>query len=1359
MKNRCAILALLALWALTCASPAFAGLISPVVFHDYVDQYPYGNTFACRASAFWENVAYISGWPDCTNPLFAFDASNPDDLVYRSRAGGTDSCYYNQICPYEDKLYVAAWYKMLKIFDVSTPGQLVYLGEYDRPSSPPYSYYGWGVDVSNDRAYVIENAEHTQGFYIINVSNPGSPALVSALEHPDLDFGGIAVRGSYAFSGLNHYGSVPELNDFRFVVINISDEANPYIIAQRAGLPGGVGWIKLRGDVAYVQSDGIIAYDISDPTNPTELGRWSGVSGEAVFLDNYAFMSTGGNGIAIVNIANPASMWITQQPQTPSPINQFEQSMCGNGRYVYVGTAQDAAQIPPGQDPQVNLYAIESLTTDPDNAGPGRWSAFSLSEPSWDLTYNGDAMPSLASPAWPVLEGSEVWGSVSNGVLRINDTGTVSGDKVKWSHNWDATNTRGATVVVRARCESYNLNGATIPNITMCDGKYTEEFSILSDKIRANNAGIQYSVNGRVWRTYRITTQGNQFKIYIDEQTTPALIGNLSTTATWARVIFGSGSSPATQDIYFDYLYYSSNGAQAPPATISDTTPDVSVNAAETAGLGSLSGIRPETARAMWSTDGGATWSVSGGNQWDCRYQTARLPSDSAPLWTVLEGSETYASLESGLLHINDTSTDWGSKLRYVGRWSASSTTGATVLLRARCASAGADTTGIGNVIMDDGAHRERFRILPTAVQAAESGLSYALDGTQWHTYRMTTGDTTFNVYVDENPSAVITGTLAVSSEGQGPRVILAGGFDGATQDIYYEYVWCSSTGEFAPGQAATWNRKYDPQALPTARPPAWIAAEGSESWASCVSGALRVNDNSTASGSKIKWSRDWRASRATGATVMARVKCVAAGGDTSYVGNLYVEDGVGQEYFGVFPNRIEARVTGLSYTLPDSGQWHTYRITTKNGQFKVYVDEAPAPVISGAFASSSSLNRVMFGSGASAGTQDVYFDCVSYSTEGELAPGQGDGGGSVTVTCTADRRGDRGVISATGIPFNQYSQVWNKLRFSLKDTEGNTGFSPIYTVRIANPSNAIPRPVTNFTATPGAGQISLSWTNPTTSSFRGTLIKYRTDVYPSHPGDGTLVIDKANTPGTSDGCVHTGLTGGVTYYYSAFAHNSAPDYASEANTNATPGMAEVDIPEAKALADGQARTIRNKVVTAAFTGFFYIQEPGGYHGLKALSSTYVEPGWEVDVTGEMGGAGAERFIDCTSYSVVTSAPGPGVPSALGMSNFSLGGVAFNGYTPGVTGGGGPNNVGTRVRIWGKVTAVDSGFFYLDDGSGVTDPRTDPATGQPYKGVRVYSSASASLDEYWTAVGASSLDVVGSDKVRAVQADAGQRLN
>ena len=87
------------------------------------------------------------------------------------------------------------------------------------------------------------------------------------------------------------------------------------------------------------------------------------------------------------------------------------------------------------------------------------------------------------------------------------------------------------------------------------------------------------------------------------------------------------------------------------------------------------------------------------------------------------------------------------------------------------------------------------------------------------------------------------------------------------------------------------------------------------------------------------------------------------------------------------------------------------------------------------------------------------------------------------------------------------------------------------------------PSPVTNFAAAPADQQVTLSWTNPVEAYFTGTMIRYKTTGFPTSTTDGTLLIDKANSPSSGDSYTHLNLTNGIAYYYRAFPHNSTSNY------------------------------------------------------------------------------------------------------------------------------------------------------------------------------------------------------------------------
>ncbi|MFH1220252.1 MAG: hypothetical protein V1694_07335 [Candidatus Eisenbacteria bacterium] len=99
---------------------------------------------------------------------------------------------------------------------------------------------------------------------------------------------------------------------------------------------------------------------------------------------------------------------------------------------------------------------------------------------------------------------------------------------------------------------------------------------------------------------------------------------------------------------------------------------------------------------------------------------------------------------------------------------------------------------------------------------------------------------------------------------------------------------------------------------------------------------------------------------------------------------------------------------------------------------------------------------------------------------------------------------------------------------------------------------------VTSFTATAGDTTVTLQWTNPPDDDFAHTLITYSTVTWPDSPEDGTPVENGNagrffNSPASVDSFIHTHLTNGTTYYYAAFAADTADNYQAGALRSATP--------------------------------------------------------------------------------------------------------------------------------------------------------------------------------------------------------------
>ncbi len=249
------------------------------------------------------------------------------------------------------------------------------------------------------------------------------------------------------------------------------------------------------------------------------------------------------------------------------------------------------------------------------------------------------------------------------------------------------------------------------------------------------------------------------------------------------------------------------------------------------------------------------------------------------------------------------------------------------------------------------------------------------------------------------------------------------------------------------------------------------------------------------------------------------------------------------------------------------------------------------------------------------------------------------------------------------------------------------------------------PGRVTQFAASASDGRIYLSWRNPADPDVVGTVIRCKTTGYPAGPADGDLVCDRPGNPNSTDSFVHTGVTNGTTYYYSAFAYDIAPNYSSASSASAAPGS--VSCGYVRQLPESTPVDLHSKIVTAVFSsdGAIYVCDQDRSGGIRvAWSGTGIAVGDMVSVSGKVttrmvSGYAAERVI--TNATVTRTGSGAVRPIAMGCR--AVGGAAIAPNVPGVRDSAGANNMGLLVKIAGRVTKVLGTYIFVDDGSHVAN--------------------------------------------------------
>ena len=139
--------------------------------------------------------------------------------------------------------------------------------------------------------------------------------------------------------------------------------------------------------------------------------------------------------------------------------------------------------------------------------------------------------------------------------------------------------------------------------------------------------------------------------------------------------------------------------------------------------------------------------------------------------------------------------------------------------------------------------------------------------------------------------------------------------------------------------------------------------------------------------------------------------------------------------------------------------------------------------------------------------------------------------------------------VNLTGLSSGQtYSY-----RVKSRDAAGNLAISSNFAFVTAGDTTP-PGQVQNFAGVAGNAQVTLNWVNPADVDLKGVMIRYRTDgIFPANKSDGVLVADLAESARARGSFVHTGLTGGTAYSYSAFSYDAIPNYSSPAHAQATP--------------------------------------------------------------------------------------------------------------------------------------------------------------------------------------------------------------
>ena len=207
-----------------------------------------------------------------------------------------------------DLAYVSGSYG-LHIVDISDPVNAYITDEYLHGS---YGYPVWahGVDVQGDICYL---AYKQRGLYILDVSDPGQIVELYNYDPDGEAINDVQVVDSLAYVLFrSNDGQYPDPDLQYMEVLNISDPMNPQLVGSWTG---SIEWawgnsLIVRDSIAYMlDNEGLFMLDVSDPTEISQLGIWNPGGWNFRLSENgqFAFVAKENGGMKIVDVSDPAN--------------------------------------------------------------------------------------------------------------------------------------------------------------------------------------------------------------------------------------------------------------------------------------------------------------------------------------------------------------------------------------------------------------------------------------------------------------------------------------------------------------------------------------------------------------------------------------------------------------------------------------------------------------------------------------------------------------------------------------------------------------------------------------------------------------------------------------------------------------------------------------------------------------------------------------------------------------------------------------------------------------------------------------------------------------------------------------------
>ncbi|HOH97152.1 MAG TPA: chitobiase/beta-hexosaminidase C-terminal domain-containing protein [Candidatus Cloacimonadota bacterium] len=216
----------------------------------------------------------------------------------------------NKVAVSGNYAYVIGSYQGITIINIENKRNPVVVGYHSLPDTPEY------IAASDNTVFITYTYPQNPGgtwtkLTAIDVTNHLLPQTIDSISW-SLGYATFTVNGQYAY-----------LIGSSLKIVDISNPNNLNEVGSCSPSAFGAKDIVVNGNIAFAaingSFEGVRAYNISDPNNPSQIGSRSIDGANDIYAEgNYVYLSTGSGGLKIIDASTPSSMTVIATCSTSS---------------------------------------------------------------------------------------------------------------------------------------------------------------------------------------------------------------------------------------------------------------------------------------------------------------------------------------------------------------------------------------------------------------------------------------------------------------------------------------------------------------------------------------------------------------------------------------------------------------------------------------------------------------------------------------------------------------------------------------------------------------------------------------------------------------------------------------------------------------------------------------------------------------------------------------------------------------------------------------------------------------------------------------------------------------------------------